>query len=691
MIETEHKSTMNIRLPISLLFLTGIVIIFLTWVTVEPEVSPDFFFGSNDPKLADSKKIAEKFPAEDFLILEVTGENIESADYQKSIQELTNRLDVLQGFNRILSISSGPKDLKAAKESPFWRPLLVGQDGNSTLIIGFLPRSDPEHLTATTIEIAEKYKGLPGVAEIYISGMPYITYQIKESILSDVTFFGITVLVLFAIVIGLLFQSLIIPIGAAAAGGGAVLLTFILLQVAGQPMGLLTANLAIIVFVLVQSQVIYLTNNLAGAGASSVSKAIRKTLLAAALCALTTLLGFLSLLLVSAEPLRQLGVGGAVGVISALLSVFLIYPAVLDFVNTSEQVAPRKPSKFIGRWRSVLLAALAAAALVSVYGITTLKWDPSLFTYFKKGSEIERGLSHIDKNGGSSPLQLVVGLKTGAELDTAEAYDRMWALHKKLAAHESVGTVLSLPALLAEANEHPLAFLIPWEQLVTLLKLEANQKVADSFLTDDRTQALFLLRMVEGRRDASRIEVIEELKGIVQQEGFRTELVGGVYSLQGHLSSLVLSSVIEGLILLIAIFLVLAALIMRSLPIALMMGGAAALIPVLSVGGGGLFGVPLDIISAPAYSVAFGIAVDAFLHLGLSYKRSGSIQLALNEQGRGILGATGVIFVGFSVFFFSDFPPTTRFGMIMMMGAIVAALSALALLPKLLEGVKKTV
>jgi len=143
--------------------------------------------------------------------------------------------------------------------------------------------------------------------------------------------------------------------------------------------------------------------------------------------------------------------------------------------------------------------------------------------------------------------------------------------------------------------------------------------------------------------------------------------------------------VIEGLVLLIAIFLVLSAVIMRSLPLAVRMGGAASLIPLLSVGGGGIFGLPLDIISAPAYSVAFGIAVDAFLHLGLSYKRSGSIRAAVTEQGRGILGATGVIFIGFSVFFLSDFPPTTRFGLIMMMGAVVAALSALVLLPKLFE------
>jgi len=688
--EIRQKAIMNIRLPLGFVLVVGIVIAFSAWVKVDPQVSPDFFFGSNDPKLADSHKIADKFPAEDFLILEVTGSNIASASYQHSIQELTNRLDVLQGFSRILSISNGPEDLSAAKKSPFWRPLLIGQDGKSTLIIAFLPRTDPSDLTAATIEIVQKYKDLPGVEGIYISGMPYITYQIKESILSDVQFFGLTVLLLFAVVIAVLFRSVAVPIGASVAGVSAVLLTFILLQLAGQPMGLLTANLAIIVFVLVQSQVIYLTNNVQGSGGANVKKAIMKTLPAAGLCALTTLLGFLSLLLVSAEPLRQLGVGGAVGVVSALLSVFLIYPAALDFYTPKESSKWLKPANLISRWRGVLLTMLMAGAVVSVYGIATLKWDPSLFTYFKKDSEIERGLSHIDQNGGSSPLQLVVRLKTGAELDTAGAYERMWALHKKLTAHDSVGTVLSLPALLAEANEHPLAFLIPWEQLITLLKLEANQKVADSFLSDDRTQSLFLLRMYEGGREVSRLEIINELKKIVGEEGFRTDLIGGVYSLQGHLSTLVLDSVIEGLILLVAIFLVLSALIMRSVPLALVMGGAAALIPVLSIGGGGLFGLPLDIISAPAYSVAFGIAVDAFLHLGLSYKRSGSIAAALSEQGRGVLGATGVIFVGFSVFFLSDFPPTTRFGLIMMMGAAVAVISALVLLPRLIKGQQKS-
>ncbi|MBE7638149.1 MMPL family transporter [Sneathiella sp. P13V-1] len=697
-----EKSIYRLWLLVAAGILSALLFLSATWLDVKPVVSPDFFFGSDDAELAEAKRINDLFPAEEFLILQVSTDNIRSPEYLRSIRDMTNRLDTLAGFNRLLSLSSGPEDVEAALKSPFWRPLLIGEDGKSSLIIAFLPRHGNEQLTAVTIEIAEDYKTAPGVEGIYISGMPYITYQIQQSILKDVSLFSVIAVLVFALLIGFLFRSVVIPISSIVSGFAAVMLTMLLLQLVGQPFGILTANLAIIVFVLVQSQAIYLTNNfLTASGSSFASRLIatyRVTLPAAFLCALTTMLGFLSLLLVSAEPLRQLGVGGSIGVVSSFVSSFLLYPVVLSKVTVQRNGGPAKVRKTGGRsvLKPVFMVALSVAAMASVYGAAQLKWDPSLFSYFEDESDIKSGLVTIDENGGSSPLQLVVSLKTGETLDTGRAYEKLWSLHQALEAHESVGTVLSLPALLAEANNHPLAFLVPWQQMVTLLQLDVNQSVADSFLDEDRKQSLFLLRMYEQGRDQPRREIVSELQEIANDQGFRVQLTGGVYYLQGYLAGLVLQSLIEGVIFLLCSFAVLAAIIMRSVRVALIMGVAASLIPLISIGTSGYLHMPLDIISAPAFSVAFGIAVDALLHLGLAYRRAikgqaaEPIKVALAEQGKGILGASVVIFCGFSVLFLSEFPPTIRFGFILMMGAFIAALVSLILFPALLSRTQKS-
>jgi hypothetical protein len=48
--------------------------------------------------------------------------------------------------------------------------------------------------------------------------------------------------------------------------------------------------------------------------------------------------------------------------------------------------------------------------------------------------------------------------------------------------------------------------------------------------------AMFLLRMVEDRRDKDRTNVVEDIRAICRKYGFKAELIGGVYYLQGRLA-----------------------------------------------------------------------------------------------------------------------------------------------------------
>ena len=336
-------------------------------------------------------------------------------------------------------------------------------------------------------------------------------------------------------------------------------------------------------------------------------------------CAVTTLLGFLSLMFVSAEPLRQLGQGGVIGVLAALLCCYFIFPPFLYFSGSQSKTAKKNVSRgFFGRGLFQYLGSglLGVLVIATLPGLLRLETDPSLLSYFKSGGQIEAGLSSIDKSGGSSPLQLVVSTKSGDELDSADAYEKMWKLHNALVKDEDVGTVLSLPALLSEANDYPLAFLLPWREIVSLLTLDVNQNAVENFLSKDRTQALFLLRMKEVERTASRVEVISKIKKIVAANGFRADLTGGVYALQGTLSTLVKMSVITGVLSLLILFGCISYFVTRKLRLSAAMLCSASIIPLICLGAGGLFKIPLDVISAPAVSVSLGLAVDALIHLG---------------------------------------------------------------------------
>jgi predicted RND superfamily exporter protein len=216
-------------------------------------------------------------------------------------------------------------------------------------------------------------------------------------------------------------------------------------------------------------------------------------------------------------------------------------------------------------------------------------------------------------------------------------------------------------------------------------------RVAKSFVTEDRTQAVFLLRMVEARRDKHRVDVVDDLRAIARKHGFTPSLVGGIYYLQGRLAGLVASSLVTGLFWLNLLFIVIAWIVARSVRGAVAMIVSLTLVPLCMLGGIGWFHVPVDIISAPATNVCIGIAIDSMIHLVFGVRRAQrdgktgwqAWIAAREEQWRGIVYSDVIIAAGFAIFVLSDFPPTQRFGLVVLAGCIIDILANLFVLPLL--------
>jgi len=689
----EGKKAAKVKLATVVLFAVALCVLFISYVDLKPKISPDFFFGSKDPAAIEAEKISTLFPSDEFMLLSIEGPNIFAGPYSRSVQELSETLEALPGITRVLSLSHGPASVSKARKSPFWRPLLLDENETTSFVFLFMSGDDLSLTVNTIEEIAAQHEEAPGIDKINLSGMPYIAEQIRQNLVRDAKIFSALALLIFVTLIALIYRSMMIAVGSCITGLSAIFMTLILLHLIGQPVGILTVNLAIIVYILVQSQIIYLTNNWKRASLhigseKAVSKAVRKTIIPSLWCAATTLLGFASLFLVQAEPLRQLGSGGTLAVFSAFLCCYLMFPVFLSFSH-----AGQKKHKFSVPLKAKIPATAAgfilliAALVFSIPSLFKFETDPSLFSYFSKETSIYKGLEAVDKNGGSSPLMLVVSLSDGENLDREKGYNKLWNLHRSIEKTKQVGTVLSLPALLAEANDHPLAFLIPWREMVTLLSLDINQGVVRSFLAENRKQALFILRMKESDKEKSRAAVLEEIKTKIKAEGFRTDLTGGVYFLQGQLSDLVKTSVISGLVSLLFLFGLICLFALKDFRFAISMVLVAAMIPLVTLGSVGFFQIPLDVIAAPAVSVAFGFAVDALIHLGLAVKRKSESMKsslawseALSEQSTGILAASGIMIIGFLIFALSGFPPTNRFGLILVGGAVLAALVSLCAL-----------
>ena len=223
------------------------------------------------------------------------------------------------------------------------------------------------------------------------------------------------------------------------------------------------------------------------------------------------------------------------------------------------------------------------------------------------------------------------------------------------------------------------------------MEQEKYDRIAASFITPDRQNGLFLVRMNEQGRELHRLEVIEQIKQITRRHGFVPHLIGGIYALQGYLSRHIATSLIYGLGRLILAFTVIAFIVSHSLRISLAMTFSISLVPLCILGCVGYFKIPLDTISAPAANVAIAMGIDAMIHMVHAYHR-------LKKQGKHhlddwikvrrklwepIITSMLIICAGFGIFFFSSFPPTQRFGGSIVFGTMCAAITALFIFPLL--------
>jgi len=128
-------------------------------------------------------------------------------------------------------------------------------------------------------------------------------------------------------------------------------------------------------------------------------------------------------------------------------------------------------------------------------------------------------------------------------------------------------------------------------------------------------------------------------------------------------------------------------------------GGAVVMLPnVLPVlvvfGGMGWLGVPIDIGSMMAASIALGVAVDDTIHFltwyreGLSHlgDRASAIVFAYRRAGPPTFQAAIISGLGLAVLAFSTFTPTQRMGWLMMTILIAGVVAELIMMPAILAG-----
>ena len=660
------------------------------WVDLSPKVESDFFFSEDDPQLQASLELDRRYPRPAQVVVRTEDRAEDPEAYRERIGELTEAFSEVEGVTDVRSITTDN-----AVSSPLFSRILLTPDEAATNVILSVDAPDPELLLPRLEAVVERLS-TPGL-NVVMSGVPVIVEQIRRSLFRDLVVFSLVSLLLYGLLAALIYRNLRIAAGALTTCVSACAATLLLTHAMGIQIGLLTANLITIVFVLTLSHIVFLTANWRRAGTlglasdERVARAVSLTLEPSFWAMATTLVGFLSLLVASARPLRELGIAGAIGAGTALTVAYTIFPSFLG--RGAERT-------ITAAWRSVgssrmsgrplgPLAVIAITVLFLGFGLPKLDTDPGLLTYFAEGSELRRGLEQVDRDGGSSTLNIAIRDAAGARLDENEVYQRMWRFQEALEADSAVGAVLSPAVLLGHARTLPLAGFLSLRTLLDIAETPQLNRIALSFVTRERDEGLFVLRMKESVQGPSREAVMDRLEARARDAGLEPVRVAGLYDLQAQLGRLIASSLRIGLGGLLLLFVGVAVVVSRSAKVAAIMVACLGGIPLVVLGTFGHLGVAVDIITSPAANVALAMGVDSMIHLVVRVRHlrdSGLDPLESWSQARTqimgpVLAATLLICVGFGIFGLSTFPPTRRFGFAVILGTMTAATMALVTLP----------
>jgi len=668
-----------------------------TWVDLSPKVEADFFFAADDPQLRASKELAQRFPGRSQVIVRAEDTQGDPTLYRDRVGALTEALSDVEGVVDVRSITTDD-----ASRSPLFSRILLTPDSAATNLLLQVDEGDPKVLVPR-LESVIQSAGTPEFS-LVMSGVPVIVEQIRRSLFRDLVVFSLASLVLYGLLAALVYRNTMVVMGALTTCMAACSGTLLLTRSIGIDIGLLTANLITIVFVLTLSHIVFLTENWRRANAlglprdEAVGQAVSVTVEASFWSMATTLLGFASLLVASAQPLRELGIAGAVGAAMAMTMAYALYPTFLGHgarsevpgasadLDSEDDLIDVAPVSF----PRTVLAGIGVLVVVAGVGLPRLNTDPGLLTYFSEGSALRRGLERMDLDGGSSPLNIAVRDESGGRMDSDDVYERMWAYQTALEADPAVGVVLSPAVLLGHARLQPFARFLSLGVLLDIAESPELGRVALSFVTPGRDEGLFQLRMRESVNAGTRREVMDRLTGYAHDAGLDPVQMGGLYDLQDQLGRLISSSLRIGLGGLLLLFVGVAWVVSRSADITALMVACLAAIPVVVLGVFGHLGLSMDIITSPAANVALAMGVDSMIHLVVRVRHLQddrgldtltSWGLARIQMVRPVLTTTLLICVGFGVFGLSSFPPTRRFGLAVILGTLTAATMALVALP----------
>ena len=586
-------------------------------------------------------------------------------------------------------------------------------------------------------DVIEKYGES---AKIHLGGIPMIADDMMSFIKSDIIVFGVGVFVFIVITLWLIFRNIKWVIMPLLGCSTSVIIMIGLLGFIGWKVTVISSNFIALMLILNMAMNIHLTVRFLQLKKEFpelsinevIFRASKKMMLPIFYTVLTTICAFLSLVFSGIKPIIDFGWMMTIGLIVSFFVTFLLLPSLIYLLSTKNEMDLNSTKKsyitsalgsFTKKNKTVIFGSTFVIVVLSIVGILKLEVENSFINYFDKETEIYKGMKKIDEDlGGTTPLNIILKFPSNKkenkneddEFDewneeiesdedkakywfTRDKMDKIIKVHDYLESLPEIGKVLSFGSILRVAEDLNNKQLQSLEIAVLYSKIPNSIKneIVSPYISVEKDEARISIRIKDSLKDLRRDDLIKKINtelntklGLSKNE---YKLAGVLILFNNLLQSLFKSQIMTLGIVIFGIF-AMFFILFRNVKLSLIGVVPNFIAAFFILGIIGLIGIPLDMMTITIAAITIGIAVDNSIHYIYRFKEeygkiknyNATLDRCHSTVGVAILNTSITIVFGFSILVLSNFIPTIYFGFFTGVAMLLAMISVLTLLPKLI-------
>jgi len=622
-------------------------------------------------------------------------------------------------------VPTAQQELQSLKEKVVSNEMIYGRnvsiDNTSSLIIIELnPNVDAKSFQKSLTNYLKQWEG---PETIYIAGRPVVEGALAELGPADmIRMFPIVVIVMVVVLLFLLksvrdtiLNMVIVLIGTVSAFGSMALFKV--------PVYAVDTMIPVMLIAIGVAYGIHMHNAIHNAVLENpniekralINKVLKSMIRPVSMAALTTAIGFSSLMSSQVLPVRYFGLFSSIGVIVEMILALILFPVSIQLLGIPKKksLSKVKESKYLhfmqkrGLWSTIVLRKssiiVILAVIVATFGIigTQKVWiDTSFLANFEDDSDVVKTENFVNsKFGGTSSLNVIIDTDEPDSLKNPALLKAISDMQADVISNEYVGSSFALTDFIKRMNKVMHDNDVEMEvipdnqdliaQYLLLYEFSGDPKTLESVIDYDYQTANVTFQL---KSDSS--AVMEQIISIVEQHKDNFASLGASVGYAGNgykafvFSELLLEGQIISLLLSFVIVAILLTLLFKNILVGLIGVIPIAITAAINFGVMGLFNIPLSSATALISSIAVGIGVDYAIHL-IEHYRNRRLEgysiiratiTSIYNTGRAIIYNAIAVMGGFAVLIFSVFPPNRQVGALVVLNMATSALGTLSIL-----------